>query len=92
MFYNNYLRLTNFFPYKIDPDKKHHILGAQANVWTEYIPTPEHAEYMLLPRLSALAEVVWSPENLRNYKSFQYRMKKHYVRLTNMGVNYRVTK
>ncbi|MBC8182859.1 beta-N-acetylhexosaminidase [candidate division KSB1 bacterium] len=79
-------------PPKIDPDKKHHILGAQANVWTEYIPTPEHAEYMLLPRLSALAEVVWSPENLRNYKSFQYRMKKHYVRLTNMGVNYRVTK
>jgi len=76
-------------PPKIDPDKKHHILGAQANVWTEYIPTPEHAEYMLLPRLSALAEVVWSTENQRDYGSFQHRMKKHYARLTKMGVNYR---
>ena len=79
-------------PPNIDPDKKHHILGAQANVWTEYIPTPEHAEYMLLPRLSALAEIVWSPENHRDFKSFQHRMKKHYARLTKMGVNYRVTK
>ena len=79
-------------PKDIDADKKHHILGAQANVWTEYIPTPEHAEYMLLPRLCALAEVVWSPENQRNYDSFQRRMKKHYGRLTKMGVNYRVTK
>jgi len=44
---------------------------------------------MLLPRLSALAEVVWSTENQRDYGSFQHRMKKHYARLTKMGVNYR---
>ena len=79
-------------PPDIDPDKKHHILGAQANVWTEYIPTPEHAEYMLLPRLCALAEVVWSPEKYRDFDSFQMRMEKHYERLNKMGLNYRIPK
>ncbi len=77
-------------PPDIAPEKKHHILGAQANLWTEYIPTPEHAEYMLLPRLSALAEVVWSPKDDRNYMQFINRMEKHFDRLKHADINYRV--
>ncbi len=77
-------------PPNIDPEKEHHILGGQANVWTEYITTPEHAEYMLLPRLCALAEVVWSPKNSRDFNSFQNRMIKHCDRLAAAGINFRL--
>ena len=77
-------------PPDIDPEKEKHILGAQANVWTEYIPTPEHAEYMLLPRLSALSEVVWSPKEARNLKDFHFRMQSFYERLTEMQINFRI--
>ena len=45
-------------------EEKSHILGVQANLWTEYIATQEHLEYMLLPRMAALSEVQWcTPEN-----------------------------
>ena len=53
-------------PEKIDKSKRHLILGGQANLWTEYIQTPEQAEYMLLPRLCALAETVWSQKDRKN--------------------------
>jgi hexosaminidase len=65
-----------------------HILGAQGNVWTEYIATPEHAEYMALPRMSALAEVVWSPDSLLQWQDFNQRMLKQMERLDAMNVNY----
>jgi len=77
-------------PEELDAKKAQHILGAQANVWTEYIPTAEHAEYMLLPRLAALSEVVWSPGKYRNYGAFLLRMNKHYDRLEQAGINFRV--
>src|SRR5690606_25113480 len=48
-------------PADLSAEQAQHILGAQANLWTEYIATPEHAEYMLFPRLLALAEIDWSP-------------------------------
>ena len=66
-----------------------HVLGAQANVWTEYIATPEHAEYMAAPRMCALAEVVWSPKKLRNWDDFRARLSHHYLRLDAMDVHYR---
>ena len=50
-----------------------HILGIQANLWCEYIPTPEHAEYMLYPRLFAIAESAWSPAEAKDYKEFRKR-------------------
>lgn len=68
-----------------------HILGGQANLWTEYIPTQSHAEYMLLPRLAALAEVLWSPKEKRNYTDFLGRLKELAKRYDAMGVNYRKT-
>ena len=49
------------------------LLGVQANLWTELIPTPEHAEYMLYPRLFALAETAWTPAAAKEYKGFRKR-------------------
>jgi hexosaminidase len=69
-------------------DKVKYILGAQGNVWTEYIKTPEHAEYMALPRMTALSEVVWSPVESRNWDRFRERLKKQFERFDRMKVNY----
>lgn len=67
--------------YSFDPipdvltvDQRKHILGAQANVWTEYIPTSEHAEYMTLPRLAAMSEVQWMQPEKKNYEDFLVRL------------------
>jgi hexosaminidase len=66
-----------------------HILGAQANMWTEYMKTESHVEYMMFPRLLALAEVVWSPREARNWESFQWRLPAQLTMLDRLGVNYR---
>lgn len=61
-------------PSELTEEEAKYIIGPQANLWTEYIATPAHAEYMLLPRLAALAEIQWvMPEN-KNYESFLARM------------------
>lgn len=65
------------------------IIGAQANVWTEYMKTPEHVEYMLLPRMLALSEVVWTPAEQKDYQSFLERLDWHLARFDALGVNYR---
>lgn len=49
------------------------IKGVQGNVWTEYMPTPEHTEYMIYPRILALAEVGWTPAELKDWSSFHTR-------------------
>ncbi len=64
------------------------ILGAQANLWTEQIPTYFHAQYMLFPRLWALSEVFWSPKSQRNWAGFVPRMEAHMRRAEAAGVNY----
>ena len=76
-------------PDKIDRDKRHLILGGQANLWTEYIPTAKQAEYMLLPRVCALAEAVWSPKNKKDYAGFIDRLGDHLKRLDRKNLNYR---
>ena len=76
-------------PDKIDSDKRHLILGGQANLWTEYIPTAKQAEYMLLPRVCALAEAVWSPKNKKDYAGFINRLGDHLKRLDRKNLNYR---
>ena len=63
------------------------ILGAQGNVWTEYMKTSDHVEYMVYPRACALAEVVWSPKESRDYNDFLQRMQKHFFRLDAWKVN-----
>ncbi len=64
------------------------VLGGQANLWTEYIATPEHAEHMLFPRLQALAEVMWSPSEVRDYDGLVTRLSTDVLRLETRGVNY----
>jgi hexosaminidase len=64
-------------------------LGGQGNVWTEYISTPEKVEYMAMPRMSAMAEVLWSQATDRDYDNFTARMEWHYKRLDRMNINYR---
>jgi hexosaminidase len=61
-------------PYFCTATQAKQIKGAQANLWTEYISTPDHAEYMLFPRLSALAEVTWTNKELKDYEYFLRRL------------------
>ena len=65
------------------------IIGAQANVWTEYMKTPDHVEYMLLPRMLALSEVVWGTKENRDFDGFVERLPWHFARFDALGVNYR---
>lgn len=77
-------------PQELSRQEARHILGAQGNVWTEYISTPEHVEYMLLPRLLALSEVVWSPAESRDWDGFLARMGPSLQRLDRVAANYRI--
>ncbi len=61
-------------PEELNEVQAKHILGGQGNVWTEFIPTPEHAEYMAVPRMTALAEVLWSTKENQSWESFQIRL------------------
>lgn len=74
-------------PAQLSADETKFVLGAQANVWTEYILTAQQVEYMVYPRACALAEVVWSPKEKRNYPDFLQRMEQHLKRLKSWNVN-----
>lgn len=76
-------------PDELNKDEAKYILGAQANLWTEYMLTTEQVEYMLLPRLCALSEVVWSLKEQKDYENFTERLKHHYKLLTDKGINFR---
>ena len=76
-------------PQELSAQAAHHVLGAQAQVWTEYIPAPKRAEYMTYPRLCAFSEVVWSPKTGNDYPDFLRRLAVHLQRLDALDVNYR---
>lgn len=59
---------------ELENEEKKHILGVQANMWTEYIATPEHVEYMMVPRMAALAEVQWMMPEEKDYQEFLKRL------------------
>ena len=75
-------------PKVISEQKAHFILGVQGNLWTEYIATPEHVEYMIFPRAAAVAEIGWSPKENKNYQNFLHRLTTHFKRLDQLNVNY----
>lgn len=75
-------------PAELNDVEKDLVLGAQANVWTEYISTPEQVEYMAIPRMIALAEVDWSPERRINWERFLRKIKAQFKRLDVLDVNY----
>ncbi len=77
-------------PAVLGKDQARHVLGAQAQLWGEYISTPEHRMYMTYPRAAALAEVLWSPKADRDYDGFLKRLTAHGDRLKELHVPYRL--
>lgn len=75
-------------PAALTAEQGKHILGAQANVWTEYMSNPAKVEYMIFPRISALSEVLWSAKVQRNYPDFQKRLLTQYKRYALWQVTY----
>jgi hexosaminidase len=76
-------------PAALTPDEARHVLGVQAQIWTEYIPMPPNVEYMAYPRACALAEVAWSPVAGKDYSDFLVRLGQHLRRLDGLDVHYR---
>jgi hexosaminidase len=76
-------------PAALTPAQAAHILGTQGQIWTEYQRNPRNVEYMVFPRLSALAEVAWTPREQKNFADFTGRLAKHLARLAVLDVNYR---
>ena len=78
-------------PGALTSEQQKHIIGVQANVWTEYMSTPAKVEYMILPRMFALSEVAWTQKENKDYKNFsQQRVSKHLAKLDAEGYDYRV--
>ncbi|MBC7384128.1 MAG: family 20 glycosylhydrolase [Bacteroidia bacterium] len=88
-----YTPIEKVYAYEPTPDEltaeeSKYIMGAQGNVWTEYIHTPEEVEYMAMPRMAALAEVLWSPKQQRDYINFRSRLLLHFKLLDQQKINY----
>jgi hexosaminidase len=79
----------NPIPAELTPQEAKHILGAQANLWTEYITSEKQAEYMIFPRICAMAEILWSPKIKQDYRQFLTRLDGHLKRLQKDNINYR---
>jgi len=75
-------------PKELDLNQSSKILGAQGNLWTEFIKTPEQVEYMTVPRMTALSEVVWSKRKVRNFKEFKLRLNLYKYFLDLKNINY----
>ena len=75
-------------PRELSAEQSAHVLGAQGQLWTEYMPDPQRMEYMAWPRLCALAEVLWSPRETRDAADFARRLETHLERLRILDVNY----
>jgi hexosaminidase len=78
----------NPVPDSLTPAQQRHILGAEACVWTEYVPTPQQAEKVVLPRMAAMAEVLWSPLSTRNWNNFVSRLDRQIQRYSALGYSY----
>ncbi|NOR86421.1 MAG: family 20 glycosylhydrolase [Bacteroidales bacterium] len=88
-----YLPLTKVYafnpiPQELNEEQAQFILGGQANMWTEYMEDTDHVEYMLLPRMLALSEALWSSERYHNFKDFNKRLQTHKKLLEVLGYQY----
>ena len=91
--YGQYTPVEKVYSYEPIPkglkeEEAKYILGAQANLWSEYIDNPKLAEYMIFPRMSALSEVLWSPKEKRNRDDFEKKLPALYKRYDQWGVSY----
>ncbi|WP_158800042.1 family 20 glycosylhydrolase [Pedobacter sp. L105] len=78
----------NPIPAKLTAKEARNIVGAQANTWSEKIPTENRADYMVFPRMTALAEVLWT--NKKDYEGYMERLKMNFPRLDALNVSYRL--
>jgi hexosaminidase len=76
-------------PAELSADQAAHVLGVQGQLWTEYMPTPAHVEYMAHPRSSAIAEIAWSPAGEKDFDQFVHRLRLHLERLKEQGIGFR---
>jgi hexosaminidase len=88
-----YLPLEKVYSYEpipaaLNAEQAKHVLGAQGNVWTEYIKNTSKVEYMIFPRMMALSEVLWSPKEKRNWNDFEKRLPGIFERLDAAKTNY----
>jgi len=77
---------------KIPAEQRSHVIGAQGNMWAEYAVNPDHTEYMLYPRLLAVAELTWTPADRKDYASFERRLDNQLVRLDEHHIHYHCPK
>lgn len=75
-------------PAALTEEQSKYILGAQANVWTEYMDNTRKVEYMIFPRLAALSEILWSPKEKRDWNSFSNRLMTQFKRYDFKKINY----
>ncbi len=75
-------------PEQLKEGERKHILGAQANLWTEYIKDPKQIEYMVMPRMAALSEVQWTQPEKKDYKAFLDRLSRLILLYDKLGYNY----
>lgn len=75
-------------PKELTSEDAAYVLGAQGNLWTEYISTVEHLEYMVLPRMVALAEVLWTPREDKDWNSFNERLQNQFRAYEQKGLHY----
>ncbi len=88
-----YLPLETVYSYEpvpaiLNAAQAKHVLGAQGNVWTEYMKNPAKVEYMIFPRMTALCEVLWSPKEKRNWADYERRLPVIFERLNKEKINY----
>jgi hexosaminidase len=75
-------------PKELNAQQAAHVLGAQGNLWTEFVTEAEHVEYMLLPRILALSEVLWSNSSAKDWNDFNSRLKTHFKTFDQKGLHY----
>lgn len=75
-------------PEELDPEFHHHVLGLEGNLWSEWVPDRDRLDHQVYPRLTALAEVAWSPAEQRDWEDFLRRMETHFQRFDRLGVQY----
>lgn len=88
----SYLPLDSVYAYNplpgiLNQEERKYIIGTQANLWGEYVQTPDYLEYMAFPRLLAMAEVQWTETKNKNIEDFLKHLKKNFIWLDNKGVN-----
>jgi len=77
-------------PAALTKEEQKHVLGVQANLWSEYIPTPQQADYMLMPRMLALSEIAWTQTKAKSWNRFHHNMGRELVWMDGRKVHYRI--